>query len=142
MTCPLAWSSSHSIAWRARRCPAVLARSILNARPFQHSTALIVPSLFVLIVCSVVCLCACWLGPPRLGPLASPSSDRPPRLEPLQLLASLVPDRTRLLGLAGALRLSQGTLVLGRSGAQPLRHPARLLVDGRFGPRPPRSSAS
>ncbi len=71
MTCPLAWSFWHSIACRARRCPAVLALSISNARPLRHSTALTFLSLSCLLF---VCL---------LGPIESASSDRDPWLRPL-----------------------------------------------------------
>ena len=124
MTCPLAWSFWYSIACRARRCPAVLALSISNARPLRHSTALTFLSLSCLLF---VCLLgpnrsapAAWtfsaraasartpsdrhrrIGPPRLGPFApisfgSPSLGRSPPLGP-PLLPSARPHRIGVLG--------------------------------------------
>ncbi len=57
MACPLAWSFWHSIACRARRCPAVLSLNISNAQPLRHSIALTFLSLSCLLfVCLLIYL--------------------------------------------------------------------------------------
>ncbi len=104
MTCPLAWSFWHSIACRARRCPAVLALSISNARPLRHSTVLT----FLSLSC---CLFVCLLGPNRSAPAAWTFSAR--------VTAARTPsDRHRRIGpprLGPFAPISFGSPSLGRS---------------------------
>jgi hypothetical protein len=94
MACPLAWSFWHSIACRARRCPAVLSLNISNARPLRHSIALTSLSLSCLLfVCLLICLLVRVSAQtpldrhPRLGALlighlcSDPLSSDPPLID-------------------------------------------------------------
>jgi len=116
MTCPFAWSFSHSIVCRAWRCPAVLAFNISTALTFLSLSRLFVCLPFHLSVC--VCMSAQISldrhprfgalrvapsvrtfsarvpspGSPRLGPAQKPSDHHrrigTPRLHPFPLVPS------------------------------------------------------